>query len=99
MLPLTQMRTSFSTEAGGGVRGKGDGIVRRTIIQIGATIEASLLFMEGYPQVGGMTTGSIVGEGISGTINEFLMRKFNRTGGVGKRISIGRSNILGVSRV
>jgi hypothetical protein len=49
--------------------------------------------------VGQNTTGSIVGEGISGTINEYPMHKFNRTGGVGKRISIGRSKILGVSRV
>jgi hypothetical protein len=84
---------------GGGVRGKGDGIARKTIIQVGATIETFHLFIEGYPQAGGMTTGSIVGEGISGTTNEYLTNKFNGTGGAGKRAGIGRSNKLGVSKV
>jgi hypothetical protein len=84
---------------GGGVRGKDVGIARGTIIQVGATIETFHLFMQGYPQAGGMTTGIIVGEGISGTTNEYLISKFNKTGGAGKRISIGRSNKLGVSKV
>jgi len=84
---------------GGGVHGKGDGIARGTIIQVGATIETFHLFMQGYPQVGGMTIGIIVGEGSSGTTNEYLISKFNKTGVAGKRVSIGRSNKLGVSKV
>jgi hypothetical protein len=46
-----------------------------------------------------MTTGIIVGEGISGTTNEYLTNKFNRIGRAGKRTGIGRSNKLGVSKV
>jgi hypothetical protein len=46
-----------------------------------------------------MTTGSIVGEGISGTTNEYLTNKSKGTGATGKRAGIGRSKILGVSRV
>jgi hypothetical protein len=93
------MWTSFSTMVGGGVRGKGDGIARETIIQVGATIEAFHLFIRGYLQAGGMTTEIIVGEGINGTTNEYPTNKSNGTGGAGKRISIGRSKILGVFKV
>jgi hypothetical protein len=84
---------------GGGVRGKDVGIAHGTTIQVGPTIGGFHLFMHGYPQAGGMTTGIIVGEGISGTTNEYLTNKFNGTGGAGKRASIGRSNKLGVSKV
>jgi hypothetical protein len=84
---------------GGGVRGKGDGIARVTIVQVGATIETFHLFIEGYPQDGGMTTGIIVGEDINGTTSEYLTNNFNGTGATGKRAGIGRSKILGVSRV
>jgi hypothetical protein len=52
-----------------------------------------------YSQVGGMTIRSIVGEGINGTTNEYPTSKSNGTGGAGKRISIGRSKILGVFKV
>ena len=38
------MWTSFSGMVGGGARGKGDGIARGTIVQVGATIEAFHLF-------------------------------------------------------
>jgi hypothetical protein len=93
------MWTSFSTAVGGGVRGKGDGIARGAIVQVGATIEAFHLFIEGYHQVGGMTTGSIVGEGINGTTSEYPTNKSSGTGGAGKRADIGRSKILGVSKV
>jgi hypothetical protein len=84
---------------GGGVRGKGDGIARGTIVQVGATIETYPLFIVGYHQVGGMTIGSIVGEGINGTTSEYLTNNFNGTGATGKRADIGRSKILGVSKV
>ena len=46
-----------------------------------------------------MTTGIIVGEGIRGTINEYLTNRFDKTGRAGKRTSIGRSNKLGVCKV
>jgi hypothetical protein len=85
--------------AGGGVRGKDVGIAHGTTIQAGPTINAFPLFMQGYPQAGGMTTGIIVGVDISGTTNEYLTNKFNGTGGAGKRTGIGRSNKPGVSRV
>jgi hypothetical protein len=93
------MWTSFSTTVGGGVRGKGDGIDRGTTVQVGATIETFHLFIEGYHQVGGMTIGSIVGKGINGTTNEYPTNNFNGTGATGKRADIGRSKMLGVSKV
>jgi len=92
------MWTSFSTVVGGGARGKGDGIARGTIIQVGATMTTRQLFIEGYHQVGEMTIGSVVGKGISGTTNEYLTNKFNRTGAAGKRTDIGRSKIPGASK-
>ena len=93
------MRTFFSTVVGGGVRGKGDGTARIIMIQVGATIEGVHLFTEVYPQVGGMTTGKIVGKDINGINKEYPTSKSNRTGGAGKRINIGRSKIVGVSRI
>ena len=93
------MQTFFSTVVGGGVRGKGDGTARIIMIQVGATIEGVHLFTEVYPQVGGMTTGKIVGKGINGTTKQYPTSKSNRTGGAGKRINIGRSKIVGVSRI
>jgi hypothetical protein len=99
MLSLRYRRKSFSTMVGGGVRGEGVGIAHGTIVQVGSIIKAFHLFMQGYPQVGGMTTGIIVGEGINGTTNEYLTNNFNGTGAAGKRAGIGRSNKLGVSKV
>jgi hypothetical protein len=89
----------FSMVAGGGVRGKDAGIARGAMIQDGATIEERHLFIEVYPQTGGMTTGRIVGKGINGTSKKYHTSKFKKTGRVGKKISIGRSKIVGVSRV
>ena len=99
MLSLTMMWISFSTMVSGGVYGKGDGIARGTIIKVGATIVTFHLFIEGSHQVGGMTIGSIVGEDINGTTNEYLTNKSNRIGATGKRADIGRSKILGASKV
>jgi hypothetical protein len=50
-------------------------------------------------QVGGMTTGRIVGKGINGTTKQYHTGKSNKTGGAGKRINIGRSKIVGVFKV
>jgi len=93
------MRTSIFMVVGGGVRGKGNGTARITMIQVGATIEGVHLFTEAYPQVGGMTTDKIVGKGINGTTKQYPTSKSNRTGGAGKGIIIGRNKIIGVSKV
>ena len=69
------------------------------MIQVGATIEGVHLFTEVYPQIGGIITGRIVGKGINGTTKQYPTSKSNRTGGAGKRINIGRSKIVGVSKV
>jgi hypothetical protein len=69
------------------------------MIQVGATIEEFHLFIKVYHQVGEMTTGRIVGKGINGTTKQYPTSKSNKTGRDGKRISIGRSKIVGVSRV
>ena len=84
--------------AGGGVCGKDVGIVRVTTIRVGDIIEAFHLFMQVYPQAGGMTTEIIVGEAISGTTNEYPTSKFNKIGGAGRKTNIGKSNKLGVSK-
>jgi hypothetical protein len=55
--------------------------------------------MEGYRQVGGVTTGIIVGEDSNGTTSGSLTSNFNGTGAPGKRATIGRSNKPGVSKV
>jgi len=83
---------------GGGVPGKDGGIAHSTTTRGGVIIKAYQLFMEGYPPGGGMTTGIVVGEGISGTTNGYITKKLNETGGTGKKISIG-SKKRGVSKV
>ena len=99
MLFLMWTRTSFSTAAGGGVRGMEDGIARGAMIQVGTTIEVAHLFTAVYPRIGRIITGRIAGEGISGINKEYLTMKFKKTGGVGKRISIGRNKTIGVSKI
>jgi len=69
------------------------------MIQVGVTIEGVHLFIEVYPQIGGIITGIIVGKGINGINKEYPTSKFNKTGGTGKGIIIGRNKIIGVSKV
>ena len=83
---------------GGGVLGKGAGIAHGTMAQVGLTTDAFHLFMYGYPQVGGMITGSVVGAGIHGTTNEYLISSFGQTGKAGKSAGIGKRKSLGVSK-
>jgi hypothetical protein len=83
---------------GGGVRGKGAGIARGTIIQVGSTIEPFLLFIAGYHPVGEMTIEIVVGEGMNGITSEYPINKFNGIGALGKSADIGRSKIPGVSK-
>jgi hypothetical protein len=54
--------------------------------------------MEKYHQAEGMTTGIVGGEGINGTTKKYLISKFDKTGGDGRKTDIGRSRIIGVSR-
>jgi hypothetical protein len=84
---------------GGGVRGKDIGIAHTTTTQVGNTIKAFHPFIEGYLHTGGRITGITVGEGIAGTTNEYITNKLSKTGEVGNRVGIGRSNKLGVSKV
>jgi len=91
------MWTSFSLKGGGGVRGRGDGIVPMTIVQVGATIVMFHLFTEMCHPVGGMTIIRIVGKVANGNINEYLMNKLKKTGTNGKRANIGKNKIIGVS--
>jgi hypothetical protein len=93
------MWTSFSMAAGGGVRGTDDGIARRTIVQVGAIMKERHPFIEVYPRVGGMITGSVVGEDVSGTTSEYPTRKFRKNGRAGKETDIGKSKIPGVSGI
>ena len=69
------------------------------MIQVGAIIVGLQLFIEVCPQIGGITTGRIVGKEINGINKECHTNKFKRTGGDGKRIIIGRNKIIGVSKV
>jgi hypothetical protein len=84
---------------GGGVRGKGGGIVHDTMTQVGPTMEAYHLFIEEYPQAGEMTIGTVAGEDVNGTTSKYPTNNFNEIGVPGKRADIGRSKIPGVSRV
>jgi len=84
--------------AGGGVLGKGNGTARGAIIPVGAIIGELHLFIEVYPRIGGITTWRIVGKGINGINKRCLTNRSKRIGEAGKRISIGRSKIVGVSR-
>jgi len=99
MLFLMWTRTSFSTVAGGGVRGMVDGIARGAMIQVGVTIEVAHLFTAVYPRIGEITTERIAGKDINGINKEFLTMKFKKTGGDGKGKGIGRNKIVGVYRI
>ena len=85
--------------AGGGVRGKENGTARITMIQVGAIIKELRLFIEVYPRIGGITTGRIVGECVNGINKKYPTSKFSRTGRTGRKISIGRNKIIGVSKI
>lgn len=99
MPSLTLMRTSFSTMASGGVRGKAAGIARGTITRVGPTIKESRHFIGMYRRVGGMTTELVVGDDSNGITSEYLDNSFNGTGEPGKGTGIGRRSNHGVSRI
>jgi hypothetical protein len=94
---LIVMKTFFSTVAGGGARGRGDGIVPMIIVQVGATIRMSPLFTGMCQRVGGMTIAGIVGKGVNGNTVPSPMNRLKRIGIGGKRTGTGRKKITGVS--
>jgi len=85
--------------AGGGVHGRVAGTAHVIISLVGVIITAFHLFIERSPRAGGMTTESIIGKGINGTTNAYLITRCNRTGGAGRKTSIGKSNSIGASRI
>ena len=84
---------------GGGDRGKDAGIVHNTTTQVGTIIKMFHLSIRKYPPGGGMTTETVVGEGISGTTNGYPTNKFNKTGDNGNKTGIGNGKERGVSKV
>jgi hypothetical protein len=88
--------TYFFMAAGGGVPGKGAGIVRVTMTEDGDTIEACPPFIDMFPPVGAATIGIAAGKGMNGINAPFRTAKLKRTGGAGKETSIGKKKITGV---
>lgn len=76
--------------AGGGGRGKGGGIARAAMTQVGNTIETRPLFIVKYPIIGEMTIGNDNGGANNGTFNRYLTGKSKKTGKAGKRAGTGR---------
>lgn len=99
MSSLMSTWTSSSIMDGGGVHGTVVGIDRGIIIQVGGTTGKFHLFIDRSPRNGGMTIGSIIGEVINGTTNEYPTNKFKESGATGKRLIIGKINKLGESRI
>jgi len=95
---LTRGRIFTFTMAGGGVPGKGAGIVPVTMTPVGSTISTFPLFVQVFPQAGGTTTGSAIGRVIPGTISRSPTTAFRITGGNGRRANIGKRKTTGVSR-
>jgi hypothetical protein len=89
----------FSMAAGGGVPGKDAGTAHNIIIQVGATMKERHPFIEAFLHIGGMITGSVVGEDVNGTTSEYPTIKFSKTGKAGKGTNTGKNKIPGVSGI
>jgi hypothetical protein len=83
---------------GGGVHGRGAGIVHVIMIGIGFIINISQIFIMTSTSVGEATTGPIIGMGIGGSTNGFLTNIFNKTGEPGIVIDIGKDKKDGTSK-
>ena len=81
---------------GGGDSGKAGGITHFIMIEIGAIMTMFHFFILMLIQVGEITTDTMIGMDIHGTMNGFLIDDFNRTGIVGIEINIGGVKELGV---
>jgi len=83
---------------GGGVHGKGGGIVHVIMIGIGFIIIISQLFIMTLTSAGEATTGTVIGMGIGGSTNGFPINIFNKTGEAGIVIDIGKDKEDGTSK-
>jgi hypothetical protein len=84
--------------AGGGVHGKVVGIARIIITGVGLIITLFPVFILMWTRVGEATTEIIIGTDTVGTMNGSLTDGFNRTGGAGMTIVIGKGEGPGVCR-
>jgi len=85
-------------EAGGGVPGKGAGIVRTIMIRVGLATRVHRLFMQTFPHDGERITESITGKDIRGNTRKFPPVSFKGTGAAGRRKSTGNGSNTGVFR-
>ena len=83
---------------GGGVYGKVVGIAHITMTGGGLIMTAFQVFILMWTQVGEDTIETTTGTDTDGTMNGFLPDNFNRTGGAGKIIDIGKGTGTGASR-
>ena len=84
--------------AGGGVHGKVVGIVHIIITGAGVIIEMFRAFILMLTRVGEDTTETVTGTDTGGTINGFPSGEFNKTGGAGIVVDIGKGEVVGASR-
>jgi hypothetical protein len=98
MLLLILRKKYFSGMVGGGVPGKAVGIDRSIITAAGVIIEMFRVFILMWTRVGEDTTETVTGTDTGGTINGFPSGDFNKTGGAGIIVDIGKGAILGASR-
>lgn len=96
LCPIFRKIYSFM-EAGGGVRGRGDGIALAIIIEDGLITKVCHLFTDMFLPVGETITKIVNGKGIDGNIKECLIKNFKETGVDGKETGTGR-NIIGAFR-
>ena len=83
---------------GGIVRGKAGGIDHVIMTGVGFIIDTPQNFIMISTCVGGNTTESVIGMGIGGSINGFLIRIFKRVGELGRIITIGKEKKNGTSK-
>jgi hypothetical protein len=84
--------------AGGGAHGKVVGIARIIITGAGVIIEMFRVFILMLTRVGEDTTETVTGTDTGGNINGFRSGDFNKTGGAGIVLDIGKGAIPGASR-
>jgi len=92
------MQTCSSGTAGGGAYGKVSGIAHIIMTGAGVIITPFQVFISMWTQVGEDTTGTIIGTGTGGTMNELLTNNSSRTGRAGIMIDIGKGKEAGASR-
>jgi len=84
--------TSFSSAAGGGVRGTDAGTVHVTTTEDGLFIIGPPIFIKTFLRAGEITTEIEAGKDTAGTIEEYPLTNSNATGRTGKETDIGSIN-------